>query len=382
LNLKTSLHIWAGLLSFGLAVVFVPRLLCGRAADGYFRGTPETQDALAHTVVQEILTHPGRELYHTGAERFDGQSAIAAYQMTILGLGQIILARPERRNELLPAMRSAAARLVDPRTLRYAERAWGQHGIQAMKPGQGHAYLGYVNLALGMLRAVDPTTAYAPLHDRLTAALADRLGRAGNGLIETYPGETWPADVAAVAGSIGLHARVTGVDRSELLARWSARFTQCAVHETGYLFQRIKTGTCEGADAPRGSGTAIAAYFLAFADPALSRRLYEALAASGRITWLGFTGLREYAPGFSGEGDGNSGPVFLGASAGATGFGLAAARVHGDFELFRGLYRSAVLVGVPLRFDGGTKFVTGGTLGNALLLAMLTANPVAAGGAR
>ena len=41
--------------------------------------------------------------------------------------------------------------------------------------GRGHAYLGYVNLALGMMRLVDPETPHARLHDRLTEALARRL---------------------------------------------------------------------------------------------------------------------------------------------------------------------------------------------------------------
>ena len=66
---------------------------------------------------------------------------------------------------------------VDPRTLGYAARVWGTNGIEEMRPGDGHAYLGYINLALGMLRSVDPETPYAALHDRLTAALAERLAR-------------------------------------------------------------------------------------------------------------------------------------------------------------------------------------------------------------
>jgi hypothetical protein len=248
-----------------------------------------------------------------------------------------------------------------------------------MAPGEEHAYLGYINLALGMLRAVDPATPYAALNDRLTAALAERLDRAPTGLIETYPGETWPPDVAAVAGSIGLHAAVTGVDRRALLARWAARFEACAVHRSGYLVQRVKSGTCKAVDAPRGSGTAIASYFIAFADPALSRRLYDGLRGAGRRCALGFCGIREYAPGFHGKGDVDAGPMLMGVSVGATGFALGAARAHGDADLFRELYRSAHLVGVPVGVGGQTKFAAGGALGNALLLAMLTANRVPGG---
>src|SRR5262245_50869930 len=206
--------------SFAITIAIVPRQVCGRPAQPLFDGEADAQDALAREVARAVTAQRGRHFYRTGSTRFDGQSAIAIDQMAILGMGQIIREHPERRDEYLPAMRAAAARLTDPRTLPTATRAWKQNGLVAMAPGAGHAYLGYINLALGMLRAVDPETPYAALNDRLTAALAERLDRSPTGLIETYPGETWPPDVAAVAGSIGLHASVTGVDRRALLERW------------------------------------------------------------------------------------------------------------------------------------------------------------------
>jgi hypothetical protein len=178
-----------------------------------------------------------------------------------------------------------------------------------------------------------------------------------------------------------LHASVTGADHRALLERWAKRFEACAVHPSGYLVQRVKTGTCKPIDAPRGSGTAIASYFLGFADAQLSRRLFDAVREQGRTCVLGFCGIREYAPGFHGKGDVDAGPMVGGVSVGATGFALGAARAHGDGDLYRELYRSAHLVGVPVGAGGGTRFATGGALGNALLLAMLTANriPEAAG---
>jgi hypothetical protein len=227
-----------------------------------------------------------------------------------------------------------------------------------------------------MLRAVDPGTRHAALHDRLTEALAERLARSATGLIETYPGETWPPDVAAVAGSIGLHARVTGVDRRAMLDTWATRFASCAVDKSGYLVQRVRSGTCISKDAPRGSGTAIGAYFIGFAHAALARRLCGALASAGLTSVLGFGAIREYAPGHHGRGDGNSGPTLFGVSVGATGFGLGAARACGDRDLYRRLYRTTHLFGAPVDVGGGARrFAAGGVLGNALLLAMLTARP-------
>ena len=359
-----------------LSLLAVPRMVAGRGADAWLAGDLATEDALAQTVIAGVLTQKGDVAYRTGNTRFDGQATVAIEQMALLGLGQIVLAHPSMRDAYLPAMRVAAHHLATPATLAYASKVYGHNGLDRMGPGEGHAYLGYINLGLGMLRMVDHDADIAPVHDRLTAELAARIDASPTGLIETYPGESWPPDVAAVVGSIGLHAAATGTDRKALLERWATRFERCTVHRaSGMLVQRLASGSCTPADAPRGSGTAIAAYFLSFATPALARRLYDALARNATTSIDGFAGFREYPDGFSGSGDIDAGPIVFGVSVGATGFGLGAARAAGDRDRFTALYRSTRLFGVPTTVDGRTVFAPGGLLGNALLLAMLTARP-------
>ncbi len=353
-----------GTVLFSLATV--PRCICGWEADAVFDGA---QGALSSLPDRVALT---RHYYETGNSRFDGQSAVAIDQTTIMGLSQIIQRHPEQLRDYLPAMQGTAVHLADPRTLAYAAQRYGHSGLVSMGNGEGHAYLGYINLGLGMLRAVEPDTEYKALNDRLSAQLAERLFSSPTGLIETYPGETWPPDVAAVAGSIGLQSKLAGIDRSADFARWKARFTACAIDKTGYLVQRVRSGTCIPVDAPRGSGTAVAAYFLSFADRDLSLQLHQALEER---TLFGFGAILEYANGFSGHGDGNAGPMVFGVSVGATGFALGSAAANRDRALFRRLYRTLDLFGVPAGSPLGRGFATGGGLGDALLLAMLSARP-------
>jgi hypothetical protein len=356
-----------------VAVLTLLRLWAGWGAGGYFDERATTQERLAGIVAERALAEPSGTHYHSGTQRFDGQSQIAIDQMTILGLGQIVQSHPELRDRYLPAMEAAAARLVDPKTLRYAAGVYGQHGVVAMSAGQGHAYLGYINMGLGMLRLVDPDTRYASLNDRLSRELASRLVASPTGLIETYPGETWPPDVAAVAASLGLHAEATGADHR--LGLWAKRFANCAIDPSGYLLQRVKSGSCKPLDAPRGSGTAVAAYFFSFALPRLSRQLHDAVRERSDHLF-GCAAVAEYAPGYVGEGDVNAGPILLGYSAGATGFSLGSAKAHGDRELFTMIYRSASLLGGRVDVGGEQSFVAGGWLGDALLLAMVTAREV------
>jgi hypothetical protein len=358
---------------FLVGIAVVPRWLGGCGAGALFDGDVDAQRDLGDAVAKTAVDQRGAMFFQTGDPRFDGQASLAIYQMTILGLGQIVLEHPETKDDYLPAMRAAGDALADPATIRYAAQVYGQHAAVRMDPGEGHAYAGYINIALAMLRLVDPTTRHAALNDRLTEQLRTRLLRAPNGLIETYPGETWPPDVAVVAGSIGLHAKATGADVQKDMDTWAERFERCAVHSSGYLIQRLRTGTCTAVDAPRGSGTALGSYVIGFAHRGLSRRLHDALVKHGTITLVGLGGIREYAEGFHGHGDVNAGPIVLGASVGATGFGLGAARMNGDRELYGSLYRSAHLFGIPVGTGAGTRFALGGALGNALLLAMLTA---------
>lgn len=370
-----ALHAALGLASVVVGLATAPRLLCGGRADAYFAGELAVQDELARDVARSMLAQRERTFYRTSYERFDGQSAIAAYQMAALGLGQIALDHPERRADYLPALRRAADRLADPQTLHYASRQWGHHAVEQMGPGEGHAYAGYINLGLGIVRALDPDGPHAELHERLTRELARRLEASPTGLVETYPDETFPPDVAAVAGSIGLHATATGQPPPTWLEAWAERFARCAFDGSGYLVQQVESGTCTSVDGPRGSGTAVSAYFLSFVHRGLSKRLHEALRSEGRRSLFGFSAVREYARGFEGPADVNAGPVIFGMSVGATGFALGSARAHGDAAFFRELYRTTHLFGAPVGHEGGQHFALGGALGNALLLAMLTARP-------
>ncbi len=360
-----------------LTLALLPRWLCGAQANALFDDDSVAQRALARGVIHQLRQQQQQQqdtlFYHTGHARFDGQSAIAVYQMTLLGLGQMVLRRPALRARYLPIMRQAANRLVDPHTLVYAAQRYGQHGVVGMAPGAGHAYLGYINLGLGMLRMVDPDTPHAALHDRLTQQLKQRLAASPQGLIDTYPGECWPPDVAAVAGSIGLHGAATGSDHHHMLNTWARRFRRCAVDPSGYLVQRITSGGCQPLDAPRGSGTALAAYFISFSHHELSQQLYHALREHGTQRLFGFAAINEYAPGYAGGGDINAGPIIMGLSVGATGFGLGAAKVRGDRNTFTQLLRTTTLFGLPAQVGLGRGYAAGGALGNALLLAMLTA---------
>lgn len=366
---------------FGTVVLVVtaaviPRFWCGRDAGDFYAETSPVQLRLAREVARWVEARGvDASSFSTGNPRFDGEWALGTYQMAALGLGQVVLADPELREELLPAIDICLQQLERAEMRQFGTEAWGEDGLEALGSSHGHAYLGYHALALSFDRLLRPDSPHSRLNDRLTTALSRRLRASPHALIETYPRELYPIDVSASIGAIGLHARATGADHGDLIRSWSDQVRQRYVDpRSGLLIQSV-TSRGEPVDAPRASGTALAAYFLSFADRELSAELFAAL-RSQRSSFLGFGGIREYPPHVTGGwGDVDSGPVFFGVGVSASGFALASARTHRDRELFTNLYRTVHLFGAPLDRGVQRRFVTGGPLGNAIMLAMLTAGP-------
>jgi hypothetical protein len=157
-----------------------------------------------------------------------------------------------------------------------------------------------------------------------------------------------------------------------VLAHWAAQVRRVQIDpESGLVIQRMNAADGSARDAPRGSGTGLAAYFAGFADRPLAELLTEGVLRQ-ESSFLGFGAIREYAPGHSGAGDVDSGPVVLGVSVSATGFALAPLRAFGHRDAFTRIYRITELFGLKVDGDDRTRFATGGPIGNALLLALLT----------
>lgn len=346
-----------------LYVRFVPAWWCGRDASGM---GSEANAALARRVARD-LERP--RSFHTGSARFDGEWTFGTAQMAALGLGQVALAAPEGRawavlqmDRAIEAARSEPARAFDA-------EAWSEDPLASLDGDKDHAaYLGYLNLALSLRRRLGPSPT-AGLSDAVTEALRRRLRR--RTWLETYPGEIYPVDNLAALASIALYDAALQREPAEA-RRWLARWAEASLDPATGLVVQAVDATGRPVDAARGSGSALSAYFASFADLELARRIDRAVGEQLYREVLGFGVVREYPAGVSGRGDIDSGPLVFGFSISASGFGFAGARLFGDSRRFAGLYRTYHLFGAPRATHGELSFVSGGALGNAILLAMLT----------
>ncbi|HUS31555.1 MAG TPA: hypothetical protein VMZ53_23780 [Kofleriaceae bacterium] len=349
----------------------------GRDGERWYDGDAELQRGLANELV--AFEHSDDvDAARPPRDRFTGEWALVTHQMIALGLAQLCLAHPEWKPALAPVVTTAATKSFRREMRGFGTQAWrGEDAMASLATDHGHAYLAYAALALGMARLVDPAfpPALAREHDALIAAYERRLLASPTGLIETYPGEAYPTDVAAVAAAIAIHGRATHTSHAAVLEHWAQRVRTVQIdHASGLVLQRMDATTGKPHDAPRGSGTALAAYFAGFADRDIAKLLGQGVLRH-ESTRFGFGGIREYAAGHSGAGDVDSGPVLLGISVSATGFALAPARAFHDHDAFISLYRTVALFGMPADSGDRHRFAIGGPIGNALLLALLTSGP-------
>ncbi|MFI9510203.1 hypothetical protein [Nocardia sp. NPDC052566] len=373
---RRPIAIVAGLVVALTVAGLAPSWWCGRDADAWFDGDPGRVRGLADELVAFEVDNDQRRASGS-TDELVGMWGLLAHQMTALGLAQVVLAHPEWRERYAPIVTRAAAESLRPEMRQLFTDTWhGEDGLAAQDSPNGHAYLSYPALALGMARLVDPAfpPGLAAQHDSLIAAYERRLLASPTALLDTFPGEAYPTDVAAVAAAIAVHGRATGTDHTAVLTHWAKQVRAVQIdRDTGLVWQRMGSDG-RTHDAPRASGTGLAAYFTGFADRGLAAELADGLFGQERSI-LGFGAIHEYGNGYDGAGDIDSGPVILGISVSATGFALAPARSLGHRDVFTRMYRTADLAGLPLRSGNRLRFANGGVIGNALLLAFLTSGP-------
>jgi hypothetical protein len=99
--------------------------------------------------------------------------------------------------------------MISDEALSFGAAQWGVTGssLSQLPPA---AYQGYLNMALGLHRKVAPESSFSRVHDELTRKLALHLSSHSLASFTTYPGETYPADLSTVIGSIALYQDATG----------------------------------------------------------------------------------------------------------------------------------------------------------------------------
>jgi hypothetical protein len=308
--------------------------------------------------------------------------AIVTLSMLGAALTNLSFEFPETRVEHLQFVDALIKRMLAPDIRRFEQLWWNEDALDSLDGQNGHiGYLGHLNLLLQMHRILGGGMEHAELSRKISAALARRMSQSPSGYLETFPGQIFVPDNAAVVASLAL---------SDSIERWSGRTEPYRAEVDSWLdvtrkkFLDSQTGLIlPWVDAkglpfghPRGSYSTWNVFYLLQIDRSLAEDQSRRIRKEFVVEQLpGLCGVREYLADDRGLGDVDSGPVIFGLSTSGTGFGMAAARTLGDKELLACLLHTGELVGSSIDSGSGRRYLIAPLIGDAIVLAMRTAVP-------
>jgi len=310
--------------------------------------------------------------------QFRGEWALVTYSMSTAAVTNLAFLFPETREEacaLLPAWIETVQR---PEFRQFDRRRWaGEDALDSLDTGTGHiGYLGHLNFMLAAYHRLCDGGPYTDLFHAVSAALAARVSAQPYLNAETYPGEIYLPDNAVVVSSLALYEQTFPQRATNVAAAWLEEVHQnLRIVPTGLLPFSLSTQGFP-LQGPRGSSATWNTFYLFHIDAGFALTHFRSTRESFfDPLWFGLGGMREFPNGVEGYGDIDSGPLVAGFSPAATGFGIAGARVAQDPEVLSGLLLTAEAAGTTWQWNGRRRYLFAPLVGDAILLAMMTATP-------
>lgn len=259
------------------------------------------------------------------------------------------LSRTQPKDYARGAIQAATALVVDPGQATWVKEYWGED------------YLTHKNLFYRMM-LISAMTSYEKLIGdkkyieplRLQVeSLARELDASPYGLVEDYPGYTYPVDIVAAIAAIQRADTVLGTDHSAFVQRSVRGFQGTRLHQDtglpGYLAHAQK-GYAQ--DCARGIGLSFMLIWAPELWPDTARDWYQKYETHFWQEDTCFAGFREYSKdidvGWLEMNDPDAGPVFKGYGTAACAFGIAASRAQGRYDHTGALAAQALVASWPL----------------------------------
>ena len=179
-----------------------------------------------------------------------------------------------------------------------------------------------------------------------SALLARLYAHSQAGLLDSFPGKTWPVDNLFAYRSLQIHDELYGTHYGDGFIKLHDALVRTQDRATGLApsFLALDGRTHE---LPRGCAMSWSLAVLHELDPAYADAQWAAYRKHFFRCAFGLCLVREYPPGRDRAMDLDSGPMVDGLGMAASGFALAAAREQGDLETADALTRTGELLGMP-----------------------------------
>ncbi|MFT6717001.1 MAG: hypothetical protein ACJA0Q_001651 [Saprospiraceae bacterium] len=238
-----------------------------------------------------------------------------------------------------------------------------------LDPEYGIFYQGWSNYLLSNILDVQDSSTIT--EDEFTSSqykcgiISDAIKSASSPYIETYQGQSWPADVSIAIASLSL---VKTEEHKILINKWVEDVKQHLDEYTGMIPHKTNPATGETIEGARGCSSSLILRMLSEIDKSFADEQLKLYQNSFLFTRLGLPAIREYPKGKSGWGDIDSGPVVFGVGFAGTIVGVSAFQKLGHQQQADALYSTVTSFGFETKF-GNEKHVLAGLLpmGDAFL---------------
>ncbi len=256
---------------------------------------------------------------------------------------------PEPKVEWQGAISAAAELIVDEGQASWVKQHWGSRYLDE----KNLFYRMLVISGIDSFERLGGDNRYRGFLLEQSESLARELDASAHGLIEDYPGQTYPVDVLLAYAAIArVQMRLGHVD-SAFVQRARRAFEGPALDsQRGLPAYAVDAETGEALDVARGVGLSAMLTFAPELWPKQSLHWYERYVEQYWQSRYGWVGFREYPKtpdtllDWSVEVD--AGPVMAGFGTAANAFGLGAARTHGRMQEAFPLAAEALLAAWPL----------------------------------
>jgi len=207
------------------------------------------------------------------------------------------------------------------------------------------------------------------LYNQIIAKMADELTKELNMQLVRCS-SVYTSDQSTQLHAIWRSDQILGSDHSILFSAWlNTMRSKFLDPEHGLLYSLVSIGPDKIDSPPRSTSIAWSIIFLKDIYPEFAEQQFAALQSYRVRRFVNLSAISEYPDGnLLNFGDLDSGPMILGLSPSATGFGICAQKLYGNQDAYTRTYRLFEIFGWVKEDETGKYYRMGNGMGDAILL--------------
>ena len=266
----------------------------------------------------------------------------------LYGLAWCELAKAEASSDKALKYKAISEAIYAYNQIKSQEAKWSYDSF--ITPNYGVFYVGWSNYLLSKILAIDTTfenhRSYIDSFSVQCDIIKNSIDANQNPYLESYHGQSWPADMFVAMASVANYNRIFTPKYSLFIKKWLEKVKTKLDAETKMIPHRVDSKTGNSIQGARGSSMTLILRMLNEIDVNFGKQqfiLYETNFASST---LGLPSIREYPKGIQGIGDIDSGPVIFGIGFAATIASLGTRAVYSKTHEAEYQYRTVNAFGI------------------------------------